>query len=155
MKGADVYFLRHILHNWPDESARKILNQARLAAGPHSKLVLAEYVISHAVPSKLRSVGEQESASSSSYPLLENLGAVSFPAVGMDLQVRTAFNSFLFILLRLCVDDDLVQRTRAHCWSVHAACGRDWMGAGYHQSQFGQSAINACIQCSIGLIDAL
>ena len=80
IKGAAVYFLRYIIHDWPDDSARKILKQARLAAASHSKLIVVEKVISYALLNS-------SCTSPIPYPLLGNLGAVNFPIMGMDLQV--------------------------------------------------------------------
>jgi 6-hydroxytryprostatin B O-methyltransferase len=45
VKGADVYFLRGILHDWPDADAIKIARQLVPAMGPNSRIVLFENVM--------------------------------------------------------------------------------------------------------------
>lgn len=42
---ADAYVLSTILHDWPDEEARRILETIRAAATPESRLVLVEAVV--------------------------------------------------------------------------------------------------------------
>ncbi len=41
----DVYFLKHIIHDWDDEKAIKILKNCRKAIKPSGKLLLAENII--------------------------------------------------------------------------------------------------------------
>lgn len=43
--GGDVYVLKMIIHDWPDEQAVTILRNVRDAAGPGAKLLLVEQVI--------------------------------------------------------------------------------------------------------------
>lgn len=42
---ADVFVLSTILHDWPDDDARRILAAVREAAGPASRLVLVEAIV--------------------------------------------------------------------------------------------------------------
>ncbi|KAJ4490570.1 S-adenosyl-L-methionine-dependent methyltransferase [Lentinula aciculospora] len=71
VKDAAVYFLRQIIHDWPDEEYRKILTNLRSAAGAHSKLVLFEMLAKHVTE-------DLDSGPSAPYPLLPN------PGVGQD-----------------------------------------------------------------------
>ncbi|KAK3307257.1 O-methyltransferase-domain-containing protein [Chaetomium strumarium] len=43
--GADVYLLRMIIHDWPDEKATKILEQLSRAMGPESRILIMDMVI--------------------------------------------------------------------------------------------------------------
>ena len=45
IKGADVYFMRQIFHDWSDEYAVHILRNQVAAMGPHSKLVIMDLVL--------------------------------------------------------------------------------------------------------------
>ena len=45
IKGASFYYLRTILHDWPDKEARLILKNLRPAIAPHSILLINEYVL--------------------------------------------------------------------------------------------------------------
>ena len=44
-RGADAYFLRHIIHDWNDDQSRTILNNVRSAMPPDGRLLLAEFVL--------------------------------------------------------------------------------------------------------------
>ena len=43
--GGDVYVLKNIIHDWPDEKAVQILRNVRAAAGPRATVLLVELVI--------------------------------------------------------------------------------------------------------------
>jgi SAM-dependent methyltransferase len=43
--GADAYFLRHIIHDWDDDKALRILQSVRRAIGPNGRLLVVESVI--------------------------------------------------------------------------------------------------------------
>ena len=45
VKGAHVYYLRNILHDWPDQACHKILSQLKDALAPDSVILLDELVI--------------------------------------------------------------------------------------------------------------
>jgi hypothetical protein len=45
IRGAKVYFLAHVLHDWPDKEAKVILEQVRDAMGPNSVLLLSETIM--------------------------------------------------------------------------------------------------------------
>jgi len=43
--GGDAYLMKHIIHDWPDDAATKILANCRKAVNPGGKLLLVELVI--------------------------------------------------------------------------------------------------------------
>ena len=45
MEGGDIYLLKNVIHDSPDEDAIRILSNVRAAAGPTTKLLLIELVI--------------------------------------------------------------------------------------------------------------
>ncbi|KAI5479075.1 S-adenosyl-L-methionine-dependent methyltransferase [Pseudohyphozyma bogoriensis] len=81
--GADVYFLRWIIHDWPDEEASAILSHLAAAASPSTKLVLIEQIIDTLF-------WPDGAAPSNIYPLLPTLGA-SFQTL-LDAQMLVALN---------------------------------------------------------------
>ncbi|KAJ4471126.1 S-adenosyl-L-methionine-dependent methyltransferase [Lentinula edodes] len=86
IKDAAVYFLRLIIHDWPDEDARKILAHLRSAAGSHSKLILFEMLAKHVT----EGLGSGPSAP---YPLLPNFGAVGAGFfTTLDMALLTMYN---------------------------------------------------------------
>ncbi|GHD24628.1 methyltransferase [Nocardiopsis kunsanensis] len=44
-EGGDVYLLKWVLHNWPDEDALRILRSCRRAMGPGARLLVVESVL--------------------------------------------------------------------------------------------------------------
>ncbi|KAG6888224.1 hypothetical protein C0992_009274 [Termitomyces sp. T32_za158] len=105
IRNAAVFFLRVILHDWPDVLARTILLRLREAATPETKLVLAEFVLplacvdvdvinDHLGHGALDEVEGAESTLAPA-PLLANLGKASANAYWMDLTA----SRYSFIIL--------------------------------------------------------
>ncbi|MBV8894599.1 MAG: hypothetical protein JO266_21915, partial [Acidobacteria bacterium] len=48
-EGGDIYFMKHILHDWTDEQATTILRNCRPAMQdmPNASVVLLEFVVPH------------------------------------------------------------------------------------------------------------
>jgi hypothetical protein len=44
----DIYILKHVLHNWPDDCCARILKHCRSAVSPHGRLLIIERVIGKA-----------------------------------------------------------------------------------------------------------
>ncbi|KAG6817373.1 hypothetical protein H0H87_009560 [Tephrocybe sp. NHM501043] len=102
-KNAAVFFLRVILHDWPDSLARAILLQLREAATPETKLVLAEFVLplacvdvdlaEDALGGGVLDDVEGAESTLAHPPLLANLGKASANAYWMDLTMQVIFNA--------------------------------------------------------------
>ncbi|KAF9228372.1 S-adenosyl-L-methionine-dependent methyltransferase [Gyrodon lividus] len=45
VKGKDIYYLRNIIHDWPDQESTLILRNVRQALGPHSRVLIHDYVL--------------------------------------------------------------------------------------------------------------
>ncbi|KAL2215003.1 O-methyltransferase-domain-containing protein [Thermoascus aurantiacus ATCC 26904] len=45
VKGADIYYLKSVLHDWDDIAAQKILSNTAKAMAPHSRLLINEMVL--------------------------------------------------------------------------------------------------------------
>ncbi|EIW56069.1 S-adenosyl-L-methionine-dependent methyltransferase [Trametes versicolor FP-101664 SS1] len=96
-----VYVLRVITHDWPDTFVTKILLNLRLAAGPDTKLLLADHILPLAcvdedsedefgrdhLPGALPSLAPEGSL------LLPNLGKANANAYWLDLTMRATFNA--------------------------------------------------------------
>ncbi|KJZ74416.1 hypothetical protein HIM_06226 [Hirsutella minnesotensis 3608] len=85
--GADVYFMRHIILNWPDAQAVTLLGNIAEAMSSSSKLLICEHV---ALPSR-RQGGGQDDTYVAPEPLLPNWGA-GFTS-RLDLQVLASINA--------------------------------------------------------------
>ncbi|KAI0695252.1 hypothetical protein BC835DRAFT_965073 [Cytidiella melzeri] len=115
-----VYFMRVITHDWPDSYVTRILLRLRQAAGPHTRLLLADFVLPLAcvdeaenivpgedsgappklamslLPGTIRTLAPEGSA------LLANLGKATAHAYWLDLTMRAMFNSQERTLREFC-----------------------------------------------------
>ncbi|KAJ7289717.1 hypothetical protein C8J57DRAFT_945931, partial [Mycena rebaudengoi] len=66
VKDAVIYFMRMIIHDWPDAAVKQIMVNMREAAGIHSKLVLFDRGMPY--------VSQIPGAPTPPFPLLPNLG---------------------------------------------------------------------------------
>ncbi|RDB30841.1 4-O-methyltransferase 1 [Hypsizygus marmoreus] len=100
IKNAAVFFLRVILHDWPEAHARMILLKLREAATDDTKLVLADFVLPLACVDDING-GEGnvldgvEGAESmlAPAPLLANLGKASANPYWLDMTMQVIFNA--------------------------------------------------------------
>ncbi|KAJ7910454.1 O-methyltransferase [Mycena leptocephala] len=91
---ASVFLLRVVLHDWPDAFAQRILLRLREAAAPHTRLVLADFVLPLACVDDFGKEPQVEGAEKmlAPAPLLANLGKASANAYWMDLTMQVTFN---------------------------------------------------------------
>ncbi|POW10890.1 hypothetical protein PSHT_08579 [Puccinia striiformis] len=75
----DVYFLRHILHDWPAKACVEILTQLRKAAKPTSRLLIAE-------------TGLEPPLLDRQSPILANGGMATSVSHNLNLSMMTLFN---------------------------------------------------------------
>jgi len=92
VKGAAVYFMRSILHDWPDEKCVQILRILREAASPSSRVVVFDMLVPYACKYDgpfAEAIGVQHAP----YPLLPNLGLGAGGFVTMvDMQMMGLLN---------------------------------------------------------------
>ncbi|KIY72579.1 hypothetical protein CYLTODRAFT_449741 [Cylindrobasidium torrendii FP15055 ss-10] len=100
IRDAAVYFLRVILHDWPDHYARQILLRLREAAATDTRLVIAGFILPLACAENMSSGDEDVDLTgiagagmeSPPSPLLPNLGRASSHGYWMDLTMQATFN---------------------------------------------------------------
>ncbi|KZT74220.1 S-adenosyl-L-methionine-dependent methyltransferase [Daedalea quercina L-15889] len=84
VKGAAVYFLRYILHDWPDDARVGILSRLRDAMGADSRILVADAIIHPPLGSKhLRSAPA---------PLPANYGLANAYSGMLDMAMLALFN---------------------------------------------------------------
>ncbi|KAG6817821.1 hypothetical protein H0H87_003229 [Tephrocybe sp. NHM501043] len=95
VKGAAVYFLRVVIHDWPDHDAKTILQHLRDAASETSKLVIFDTLAYHVCED---TVTETEAPKAPApFPLLGNLG---IGGAGFDTQLDIQVSSAYVFLYR-------------------------------------------------------
>ncbi|KAH9949723.1 S-adenosyl-L-methionine-dependent methyltransferase [Amylocystis lapponica] len=90
--GQDVYYLRNIIHNWPDARAAIILRQVRKAMGPNSRLLIHDDVIQHLHRTE-DTPDSDLGVEVAPEPLLPNFGAGNRRMYNMDLTMLILYNS--------------------------------------------------------------
>ncbi|KAJ7159946.1 O-methyltransferase [Mycena crocata] len=88
VKNADIFLLRQIVHDWPDDSAVRILAHLRSSAAPGSKLVIVDQIIPYATESKLENSIPGTARPIPPAPLLRNMGTASAVAYWADMHKR-------------------------------------------------------------------
>ncbi|KAI0666974.1 S-adenosyl-L-methionine-dependent methyltransferase [Trametes maxima] len=83
-KAPDVFLLRLILHDWPDDESRKILRRLRSAAGPSTKLLIGDMLLPYACKSEHAFAPEDS-------PLLPNLGVANVHGYLGDILMLNVF----------------------------------------------------------------
>ncbi|KAE8244496.1 hypothetical protein A4X13_0g6558 [Tilletia indica] len=79
IKGADVYYMKHIIHDWPDKESVQILKHLRDAADvSRTRLLIADIIIQPALP-----------PTSETEPLLANLGGGASMTHKLDMIMMT------------------------------------------------------------------
>ncbi|KAG1883859.1 S-adenosyl-L-methionine-dependent methyltransferase [Suillus subluteus] len=88
--GKDVYYLRHVIHDWHDHEATIILRNIRKVMGPNSRVLIHDCVI-------LRTLQEPgfgtDGLSAAPEPMLPNFGAGAHIPYQMDMTMWLAHNS--------------------------------------------------------------
>ncbi|KAG5336711.1 Sterigmatocystin 8-O-methyltransferase [Termitomyces sp. J132] len=88
VKGAAVYFLRLVIHDWPDDDAKNILKHLRDAANESSRLIIFDNLAFHVCEDNANEMAAPKA--SAPYPLLANLGiGGSGFQTQLDIQVYT------------------------------------------------------------------
>lgn len=88
VKGATIYLLRAIIHDWSDKYCLRILRRLREAAAPTSRLVVVDTILPYACAEDgVSSIPGAEKPRLPA-PLLPNGGHANIIPYMMDLQVR-------------------------------------------------------------------
>ncbi|KAF8994600.1 O-methyltransferase-domain-containing protein [Cyathus striatus] len=89
VSGCDVYYMKNIIHDWPDVDSVKILSNVRQAMGLHSRLLIQEYILQHVN----REPNDKSQFSQAPEPLLSNYGVGRILQYNLDLDMMTMLNS--------------------------------------------------------------
>ncbi|KAF8896767.1 S-adenosyl-L-methionine-dependent methyltransferase [Gymnopilus junonius] len=91
---ARVFFLRLILHDWPDETCIRILKNLRDSANPNTELIINECIMDYACPVDRITVKDIPGAVGQTppSPLLSNMGHARIFNYLIDLQMAIMLN---------------------------------------------------------------
>jgi len=102
--GCMVYYVRHVVHNWPDDICIIMLSNIKKVMTSESKLLIHEYVLQTVVRGD-----EATSFEQAPEPLLPNYGMGAIRIYNQDLNMLSMFNS--------------KQRTLSEMTSLASQCG--------------------------------
>ncbi|KAK1233236.1 hypothetical protein PQX77_003608 [Marasmius sp. AFHP31] len=91
--GQDVYYMKHIIHDWPDSEAITILRNVANAMELQSRLLIHDFVLKHVYAETSpanKTVVELERAP---FPLLPNYGTGNIRHYNQDVNMLAMFNS--------------------------------------------------------------
>ena len=75
IRDAAVFYIRYVLHGWPDSYCEKILLNLRRAALPSTRMVIVDSILSHACPQAIDAIRDPKSIDIyPPPPLLTNAG---------------------------------------------------------------------------------
>ncbi|KAG6811118.1 hypothetical protein H0H92_008918 [Tricholoma furcatifolium] len=86
IEGCDVYYLKNILHNWPDKESLLILQNIRSIVKPGGRVLIHDYVVQHANRMGMNFPEAPE-------PMLPNFGLGRIRQYNIDILMMILFNS--------------------------------------------------------------
>ncbi|EGN93498.1 hypothetical protein SERLA73DRAFT_64041 [Serpula lacrymans var. lacrymans S7.3] len=116
VQGQDVYYLRHIIHDWPDAEATVILRNVRQAMAPHSRLLIRELAIFIRYTLLFSEVFQAPK------PLLPNYGAGNMRLYQSDLSMLIIHNARERTLDEVIKLGDDVGLQLAKVWDLGESC---------------------------------
>ncbi|KAH6915508.1 O-methyltransferase-domain-containing protein [Coprinopsis sp. MPI-PUGE-AT-0042] len=88
INGCNVYYLKHILHDWPDSKCLDILRNIRQAMTPDSRILIHDYIVQRAT----RDPKDKGNRPQAPVPLLPNYGIARFRQYGLDISMMGRLN---------------------------------------------------------------
>lgn len=93
VKGKDIYYLRNIIHDWPDHESALILSNLRKALGPNSRVLIHDYVLRQLSRKQAAVEASQLGVVSAPEPLLANFGAGNMRSYQQDMTMWFVHNA--------------------------------------------------------------
>ncbi|KAJ3504647.1 hypothetical protein NLJ89_g7832 [Agrocybe chaxingu] len=87
--GCSVYYMKNIIHDWPDHDCVTILSNIRKVMKPYSRVLIHEYILQQAN----RVPDDQADSKQAPEPLLPNYGVGRIRQYNLDLDMLTMLNS--------------------------------------------------------------
>ncbi|KAI2625786.1 putative O-methyltransferase [Hypoxylon sp. NC1633] len=84
IKGADIYWMRHVLHDWNDDDSVKILLNIAEAMGPDSRLLVADITLTETLGDPYVKAAPK--------PLLANYGIHAHHGFSLDIAMMSLMN---------------------------------------------------------------
>ncbi|KAG0699353.1 O-methyltransferase-domain-containing protein [Suillus ampliporus] len=92
-KGKDIYYLRNIIHDWPDHESALILHNVRQALGPNSRVLIHDYVLRQLSRKQAAVEASMLGAVVAPEPLLANFGVGNMRSYQQDMSMLLLHNA--------------------------------------------------------------
>ncbi|KAJ7927645.1 S-adenosyl-L-methionine-dependent methyltransferase [Mycena leptocephala] len=89
VQGCDIYYVRHILHDWPNPACLQILESIRKAVKPSSRLLIHDLVLQNS----MRDAAYADAFDTAPEPLLSNYGVANIRPFNQDVTMMAFLNS--------------------------------------------------------------
>ncbi|KAG8221333.1 S-adenosyl-L-methionine-dependent methyltransferase [Butyriboletus roseoflavus] len=93
VKGKDIYYLRNIIHDWPDHESALILRNLRQALGPHSRVLIHDYVLRELIRKHALAEAASLGTVVAPEPMLPNFGVGNIRMYQQDLTMLILHNA--------------------------------------------------------------
>ncbi|KIJ15468.1 hypothetical protein PAXINDRAFT_77055 [Paxillus involutus ATCC 200175] len=93
VKGKDIYYLRNIIHDWPDQESALILRNVRQALGPHSRVLIHDYVLRQLNRKQAEVEAATFEVAVAPEPMLPNFGVGSMRMYQQDMTMFVFHNA--------------------------------------------------------------
>ncbi|KIJ65863.1 hypothetical protein HYDPIDRAFT_87240 [Hydnomerulius pinastri MD-312] len=93
VKGKDIYYLRNIIHDWPDHESALILRNVRQALGPNSRVLIHDYVLRQLSRKQAEVEATTLGAVVAPEPMLPNFGVGNMRMYQQDMTMLILHNA--------------------------------------------------------------
>ncbi|KAG7096369.1 hypothetical protein E1B28_003813 [Marasmius oreades] len=91
--GQDIYYMKHVLHDWPDSEAITIIDHIASAMTLQSRLLIHDFVLKHMHSESKHPESSHIRIERAPYPLLPNYGTGNIRNYTQDVNMLAVFNS--------------------------------------------------------------
>lgn len=101
--GQDIYYLRNIIHDWPDEESLVILQNVQKAMGVNSRVLIHDYVVRQLNREQAALEASKFRDTTAPEPMLPNFGVGNMRIYQQDVTMRgsTCYRCFWSFRMRL------------------------------------------------------
>ncbi|KAG2366736.1 O-methyltransferase-domain-containing protein [Suillus spraguei] len=129
VKGKDIYYLRNVIHDWPDQESAVILSNVRKALSPNSRVLIHDYVLRQLSHQQAVVRDSKLGVVSAPEPLLVNFGVGNIRSYQQDMSMLFVHNA-----KERTLQDSLALATAAglkleKVWDLAEACVLEYSAA--------------------------
>lgn len=127
--GQDIYYLRNIIHDWPDEESLLILRNVRKAMGPHSRVLIHDYVVRQVNREQAALEASKFGATMAPEPMLPNFGVGNIRMYQQDVTMFIMHNAKERTLPEFLELSDAAGLKLEKIWDLSEACVLEYTAA--------------------------